>query len=142
MLLEPIVYWSDRSRDELTDEEFMEYAEEQGKVFSLQGFKAAFNTDEVGRGHIRIMWVETNHSGYGVEVSSHGGCKEIDRLPIIFDNEFEVGKRYKSSVNPIQGLSYEILSKNSHTCTVRLWEHGMRTETIYQDVQYTDLKLD
>lgn len=40
----------------LTDEEFMEKAEEAGSVYSLEGFEEAFNNGEVsGRDFIRII---------------------------------------------------------------------------------------
>ena len=32
---------------ELTDEEFMDLAEEEGRVYSLQGFQEAFNSEDV-----------------------------------------------------------------------------------------------
>lgn len=83
MLLEPIVYWSEERLSEMSNEDFMEHAENNGNVHSLQGFQAKFNEGQIRQGYIRIMWMENNYPGWGVEVSSHGGCKEVDCLPII-----------------------------------------------------------
>ena len=40
---------------EISNEEWMTIAEEQGFVFSLQGFECAFNDDAVGNLLIRII---------------------------------------------------------------------------------------
>jgi hypothetical protein len=51
---------------ELTDEEFMFEAEEQGKVYSLKGFQKAFNLEEVNiaTDQMRIIEVETSSPGW------------------------------------------------------------------------------
>lgn len=53
--------------------------------------------------------------------------------------KFEVGKKYKSRVNPIKGLEYEILEKMKTVCKVVLWEDGKRTSTEYKGVKYSHL---
>ena len=47
------VYW-----EELTDEEFMFEAEEQGKVYTLDGFAKAFNSEEVNTSTDAIRFIE------------------------------------------------------------------------------------
>lgn len=37
----------ERIFSDLTDEEFMDLAEEEGRVYSLEGFKDAFNEEEI-----------------------------------------------------------------------------------------------
>lgn len=46
--------------DTLTDEEFMDIAEEQGSVFSIEGFTNLFNTESItSLGHeIRFITIE------------------------------------------------------------------------------------
>lgn len=72
----------------LTDEEFIEQAEKFGKVFSLNGFQEAFNTEEQNFNNlfdsIRIMWRRTEDTHFGVEVSNYTNSEGyIDDLPII-----------------------------------------------------------
>ena len=47
------VYW-----EELTDEEFMFEAEEQGKVYTLDGFAKAFNSEEVNTTTDAIRFIQ------------------------------------------------------------------------------------
>ena len=47
--------------------------------------------------------------------------------------------RYVSNANPIQGLEYEVLEKFDRVCKVRLWEEGVPSEVVYDDVRYTHL---
>lgn len=37
----------DKHHSELTDDEFMSLAEEQGRVYSINGFQEAFNLEEI-----------------------------------------------------------------------------------------------
>lgn len=87
MRLEPTVYWLDSNNYntiDLTDEEFMDTAEEYGKVFSLSGFQEAFNLDEVNTASIRIVWRRTDDTMFGVEVANYTESEEyINDLPII-----------------------------------------------------------
>jgi hypothetical protein len=41
------VYAIDVPDNDLTDDEFMDLAEQQGRVWTLEGFEKAFNNDEV-----------------------------------------------------------------------------------------------
>jgi hypothetical protein len=47
------VYW-----EELTDEEFMFEAEEQGKVYTLDGFAKAFNFEEINSSTDAIRFIQ------------------------------------------------------------------------------------
>ena len=47
------VYW-----EELTDEEFMFEAEEQGRVYTLDGFAKAFNSEEVNTSTDAIRFIQ------------------------------------------------------------------------------------
>jgi len=47
------VYW-----EELTDEEFMFEAEEQGMVFTLEGFAKAFNVEEINSSTDAIRFIQ------------------------------------------------------------------------------------
>ena len=47
---------------------------------------------------------------------------------------FEIGKRYKSSVNWIannNGVTYEVVEKMKRKCRVRVWEKEKQTDQYY-----------
>lgn len=44
----------------LNDEEFIDVAETQGNVYTLEGFQIAFNEDEVSSSNSYIRIIETN----------------------------------------------------------------------------------
>lgn len=67
----------------LSDEKFIELAEELGFVYSLEGFIEAFNDSDVNTNTdiMRAFWI--NLYDGGMVVSNYAGCEEIDGVKII-----------------------------------------------------------
>ena len=61
-LIDTDLLLADINYSELTDEEFMEEAEEQGGVYSLQGFQNAFNYSDINANAevIRFITIKTD----------------------------------------------------------------------------------
>ena len=83
---------------ELTDEEFMFEAEEQGKVYSLKGFQKAFNLEEVNiaTDQMRIIEVETYSPSWEFDKT-----KPIVHLDNPLDNHIKtMASMIKNLTNP------------------------------------------
>lgn len=55
--------------------------------------------------------------------------------------QFVLNKKYRSKNKFATGCLYEIIKKTKTYCTVRLWEDGKATETIYKKIPYGALIL-
>jgi hypothetical protein len=52
---------SDLSIVDLTDEEFIKIAEQQGRVYTLKGFESEFNNENISdQWYIRIIKIQSN----------------------------------------------------------------------------------
>lgn len=69
-----------------TDEEFMAEAERQGQVFSLEGFKNAFNADEFGSEDGIIRFIETE-AGEATEDATNVKINIVELASELADKE-------------------------------------------------------
>ncbi len=98
--------------ENVTDEEFIKIAENKGKIYSLDEFQIAFNTQEVDTKFDTVRFITTD---YGLKDDLNKVCKQFDEQLASFTtvdiiDEDENGKCI-SSANAISDEDLDLLRK-------------------------------